>query len=215
MLALWNWWRSAAPVPESSPAAIYYRGLNKLLLCVAAGIGAIVLNAIRVKHWEDGLVARAVGFGILIAGAAFICGVLLGFLFGVPPVSDHAKGSSTGSPDQRQSPPPQTNLEEIADWLTKIILGAGLVQLTKLPHQIWMLSNFVASAIPEDYINNGKTPVPNAPIALAIMGYFSSCGLLYGYIWTRYNVTVSGGVWPMKTSGGMHAENLPPGTPNK
>jgi hypothetical protein len=32
---------------------------------------------------------------------------------------------------------------------------------------------------------------PNPAIALAIMGFFSTCGLLYGYLWTRYEEAVT------------------------
>ena len=28
-------------------------------------------------------------------------------------------------------------------------------------------------------------------MAIAIMGFFSTCGLLYGYIWTRYEEAVT------------------------
>jgi hypothetical protein len=33
----------------------------------------------------------------------------------------------------RLRPHPYTNLEEIADWLTQIILGASLIELTNMP----------------------------------------------------------------------------------
>lgn len=32
---------------------------------------------------------------------------------------------------------------------------------------------------------------PNPPMALAIMGFFSACGLLYGYLWTRFEDAVT------------------------
>ena len=32
---------------------------------------------------------------------------------------------------------------------------------------------------------------PNPAMALAIMGFFSTCGLLYGYLWTRYEEAVT------------------------
>jgi hypothetical protein len=197
-LAAWTWWRTNDNTPEVSvAAAIYSRALHKLLVCVAIGIAAVILNAIREIHWEDGLVARAVGYGTLIAGCAFIAGVLLGFLFGVPPASDTPKtpaGSIQPSDKQSPSQPPQTNLEEIADWLTKIIVGAGLASLGRLPGLIGQLSSFVASGVDPNPKNQ------NPAIALAIMGYFSSCGLLYGYVWTRYKITASSFDSDLKTT---------------
>lgn len=184
-LAAWLWWQNNRPTPALSVAAtIYARALERLLTVVAAGLAALILNANRYQHWQDGLVARAIGFGMMIAGAAFMSGGLLGFLFGSRP---HDPNSADKNP--------QTNLEEIADWLTKIILGAGLVSLTKLPPLLGQFATYMASALGEpnyDSVNPNAFYISpaNPPVALSIMGFFSTCGLLYGYLWTRYQSTV-------------------------
>jgi len=125
----------------------------------------------------------------MIAGAFFIAGALLGYLFGLRPISA-SKGQSGSSP-----PPPPTNLEEIADWLTKLILGAGLVELTRLKGPISDFAAFMAHGLDpapflvQDYLlkHPNENPNPGSPaIALAIMSFFSASGLLYGYLWTRY-----------------------------
>ena len=181
-LTLWCWWQENNKVPELSvAAATYLRALEKLLWCIAIGILAMLTIATRTEHWVEGIVARAIGYGILIAGAAFISGVLLGYLFGLRPTDNSQK--STG----QSSSPPQTNLAEIADWLTKIILGAGLVQLTSMPGPIWKFANLIALGVVED----PKVETPNPAIALAVMAFFSTCGLLYGYLWTRYEDAVT------------------------
>ena len=182
-LTVWCWWQANSKTPELPvKAAIYHRALAKLLWCVAIGILAMISIATRTEHWVEGIVARAIGYGILIAGSAFISGVLAGYLFGLRP-TDNSKKSG----DQSSGPPPQTNLVEIADWLTKIILGAGLVQLTSLPGPIWKFANTMAMGVVED----PRVETPNPAIALAIMGFFSTCGLLYGYLWTRYEDAVT------------------------
>src|SRR5262249_24206531 len=111
-------------------------------------------------------------------------GGLLGILFGVRPVDSKTSGTH-----------PRTNLEEIADWLTKIILGAGLVGLTKLPPLIGQFASYMAEALGEfSYVPSkpGKSErLVNAPITLAVMGFFSTCGLLYGYLWTRYETSIA------------------------
>jgi hypothetical protein len=140
------------------------------------------LNANRWDRWKYGGVARAMGYGALVAGAFFIGGVLLGYLFGLRP--------SSSSPSQPQSSPapPHTNLEEIADWLTKLILGAGLVELTRLRAPIKAFADFMATGVNPPFVLQGE-PIedPGSPaIALAIMSFFSASGLLYGYLWTRY-----------------------------
>lgn len=44
--------------------------------------------------------------------------------------------------DQNAIPDDNTNLEEVSDWLTKIIVGVGLVELKDVPHGIRQLSDF-------------------------------------------------------------------------
>jgi hypothetical protein len=183
-ITIWCWWQERHKTPDLSVnAEIYRRALEKLLWCVAVGLFAMFSAATRQEYWQAHNVARAIGYGILIAGSAFISGVLAGYLFGLRP-TDNSKNSA----NQPSSPPPQTNLVEIADWLTKIILGAGLVQLTRLPGPIWTFAQTMAKGV------SGADPnleTPNPAMALAIMGFFSTCGLLYGYLWTRYEDAVT------------------------
>jgi hypothetical protein len=178
------WWRENHPACELPvEAATYDRATNKVLLCAALGFAALVLNANRRSHWEHGGVARAIGYGAMVSGASFIGGVLLGYLFGLRPASP-AQGAPPNSPA-----PPHTNLEEIADWLTKLFLGAGLVELTSLKGPIRQLSYFMARGADVFWHGpDGKLHVDQGspPIALAIMSFFSASGLLYGYLWTRY-----------------------------
>jgi hypothetical protein len=176
-LAIWCWWQAQEKTPDLSiEAAIYHRALEKLLWCVAIGILAMITVATRTEHWTHGIVGRAIGYGILISGFSFISGVLLGYLFGLRPTDN-----SQQSGDRPLGIHPQTNLAEIADWLTKIILGAGLVQLTRMPTPIWNFAINMAQGV----VAGTREPA-NPAMALAVMGFFSTCGLLYGYLWTRY-----------------------------
>jgi hypothetical protein len=201
-LVAWNYWRSQGEKSAFPPeVASYQQTLRKLMLFVIMGIMAVLFNAIRHEHWMQGLVSRAVGFGILIAGSAFIVGVLFGFLFGFP--GRYSTSRSSGSQAASQSSSDQsvasgrqsrsflynTNLEEISDWLTKVIPGASLVELNKLPPLIFKLSEYMAKAVePQNGLNSTSIPY-NAPVTTAILGYFSCCGLLYGYIYTKYEET--------------------------
>ncbi len=78
---------------------------------------------------------------------------------------------------------PSTNLAEISDWLTKLLLGAGLVSLSHLGGPIGDLINDVAGAL------HSSTAGPNAiqsakVIAGAVMIGFTVLGILGGYIVT-------------------------------
>ncbi len=62
-------------------------------------------------------------FGILsiVGTAAWLAGTVLGFLFGVPRVRAAEPVSDADIP--QTSVVPNTNLEQISDWLTKIIVA--------------------------------------------------------------------------------------------
>lgn len=181
---------------EPPEVATYRQTLDRLLFFAAAGIAAILFNSIRYQHWVEGLVARSAGFGVLVAGAAFIVGVLIGFLFGFPSLSD-----KSGAP---ANPPAKsllydTNLEQISEWLTKVILGASLVELSRLPPLVGDLSRYIAAAVEPGYFHavhvsqasHAAYINSSAPVATAILGYFWCCGMLYGYIYTKYEVVAT------------------------
>jgi hypothetical protein len=200
VLAGVDWWREHRVKRVVPPEiATYYQALQYLLLVVAGGIIGIMFNAVRYEHWVQGIVAKTAGVGILFAGSAFIVGVLLGVLFGFPPAASSSSSQTAGETSGTQSgslpassgtgrpQPPSvfqnTNLQEISDWLTKVIVGASLVELTKLPPLVEQFAAFMAK---------GANPYePSPPVALVILGYFWACGILYGYIWTRYEIAAT------------------------
>lgn len=67
----------------------------------------------------------------LVLAGALAAGGLLGFLFALPrsvTVSGEQQGVSGSWQVQ-----PNTNLEDVSDWLTKIVVGITLVQLAEIP----------------------------------------------------------------------------------
>jgi hypothetical protein len=69
--------------------------------------------------------AEITGISIATAGAAIISGIFFCFLFGVP------KYQASEEEKKKSNYTPSAILGEIADWLTKIIVGLGLVELKK------------------------------------------------------------------------------------
>lgn len=69
-----------------------------------------------------------------------------------------------------------TNLEQISDWLTKIIVGVSLVNSEKIGVAVMEASKEMAHAF------DGE---PMHSLALAILTYFGVIGLLGGYLLTR------------------------------
>jgi hypothetical protein len=78
---------------------------------------------------------------------------------------------------------PSTNLAEISDWLTKLLLGAGLVELTRLGHPLSSLVDAVArglQGVPAGSAVSG-TPVI---VAASILVMYVVLGFLDGYVIT-------------------------------
>jgi hypothetical protein len=144
----------------------FYLGIS-----IAAGVGSIAL------HTGGNSQTREFSAGFLLAGASLFLGVLVGFIFGIPKTS---KPSSDSSPPLKAETNVayslNTNLEDISDWLTKMLIGVGLVQLTAIPGYISRIAAYWESSIGKNF--------PSAYIA-ALIVFFSSAGFLIGYLWTR------------------------------
>lgn len=131
---------------------------------------------------------------LLWSGAWFAVGSFIGFIFGIPRSlsSDTARTDVPSRvPDQ---PTPEaalqaaaasrgpstavnTNLEQISDWLTKIIVGVSLVNSEQIGDIILRAARIMANSI-------GGGPARES-LALAILVYFSVLGVLGGYLLTR------------------------------
>jgi Putative Ig domain len=116
------------------------------------------------------------GVGVLTALAAFLAGCLTGFLFGIPRVVSSGQARLATSSEYA----PSSNLAEVSDWLTKLLLGAGLVQLTRLGAPISHLINKVAAGLHTTTAYSGPATV----LAGAIMFGYVTIGLLDGYVVT-------------------------------
>lgn len=111
----------------------------------------------------------------LVAGGAFLVGGLLGFLFGIPrslagPEAAEERATTGGYR-------PNTNLEQISDWLTKILVGVGLVQFTTFAQHAGDLVTFLGPAL-------GGDPLGES-FAGATLVVYSVSGFLAFYLVTR------------------------------
>jgi hypothetical protein len=114
--------------------------------------------------------------GLLTALAAFMAGCLIGFLFGVPRVVSSGQARFATSSDYS----PSSNLAEVSDWLTKLLLGAGLVQLTHLGAPIGRLISHVGAGLQSSGASSGTATV----MAGAIIFAYAAIGFLDGYVVT-------------------------------
>src|SRR5204862_8287798 len=100
---------------------------------------AIALLAIVIYAWGDWARLAVAG---LVAGGAWVTGGLIGFLFGIPrSLADQDRRGDQSGPSARYQA--NTNLEQISDWLTKILVGVGLVKFTAFARLIVDLVSFL------------------------------------------------------------------------
>jgi hypothetical protein len=111
-----------------------------------------------------------VGSLIFAISASAAAGALIGFLFGIPrALTVKADADSSGFTDN-------TNLEQISDWLTKIIVGVSLVQARDLADGFSEISRLAAAGWGWD---GGAVFAGCILLASALVGFLTS------YIWTR------------------------------
>jgi hypothetical protein len=156
---------------------------NGLLWWSLISLAFVLFGAIGSALNEDCAEARFSRFldvftsSALLAAAAFSIGALLGFIFGIPrtlqqinPESVESRNNVSSATNYRQGV--NTNLEQISDWLTKILVGVGLTQLTDIPKNIWILGSTFS-------VSN------NIPFTVALILNFLICGFFFGYLMTR------------------------------
>ncbi|WP_306208156.1 hypothetical protein [Actinoplanes sp. RD1] len=138
-------------------------------LLAAAGMTAIAIYAVAARD-----TAPVLATGLMLAGAATVVGGLLGFLFGVPRSTAGADGGGVATGRRYRA---NTNLEQISDWLTKILVGVGLVQIGELSRLGGSLVDSIAPAL-------GGTAA-SVPFGAALLCYFAILGFLAGWLLTQ------------------------------
>ncbi len=146
--------------------------------------GFVIGLATLIVLWVTGALPN--GYTVFFwALACFVVGGLLGFLFGIPRVLQ--KGSQVEAPQQKPDPKVgvpthpsyqlvvNTNLDDVSDWFTKIVIGVGLVELRKIPELVRGLAVLIA----------GELGIKQVPFIISVLVYFSTVGFLSGYLTTR------------------------------
>ena len=107
--------------------------------------------------------------GATAAAAALLLGTILGFLFGLP--------RTVVKQDSEALLATNTNLDQISDWLTKILVGLGLVEIGRLAHGLNGLASSLGQAL-----GNGSGA---HTFSIGMLVYSLADGFLVGYLWTR------------------------------
>jgi hypothetical protein len=189
-------WISRIPLLEKLDT---YQMLPRLQIVSLFGVILIFLYSLQ--YWRSpSAVLLVLGIGVIEAGASHVAGFLMGLIFGIPrtpPRQPSAQGASTLAAISSGSPPsssaahdvePNTNLVEISDWLTKILVGVGLVELGKIPLKMQHLASYFAMGLrrcPAGTSVNDLCFQSSESFAMAIIIFFSVSGFLFGYLWAR------------------------------
>ncbi|MEM1406736.1 MAG: hypothetical protein AAGG59_08180 [Bacteroidota bacterium] len=110
----------------------------------------------------------SIGFGALLIGC------LIGFLFGIPKTKAALDKENEDSEFDIRLPNVNTNLEEISDWLTKILIGVGIVELIQLTKYLKQLTSSIA-----------KDSLAPKPLVIGLIAGMGIIGFFTGYLFTR------------------------------
>ncbi|MGI6572203.1 MAG: hypothetical protein ACOX19_01975 [Fermentimonas sp.] len=152
------------------PASIHIFPIALITLGIIACVASALLT---------GAGGGFVGLLLLISITALLAGGLLGFLFGIPKVNRQYAPGDDYAKSRKYFP--NTNLEEVSDWLTKIIIGVGLTQLIRIPEYLRNLATGILNHMECPQLNGNAAH----PILVAVILYFLIAGFIVGYFYTR------------------------------
>jgi hypothetical protein len=167
------------------------RALYMLLLLAVLGIILLLIATLSLPSLRDGI--RFASIGLISALASGALGLSLGLLFGLPTLAARAASLSNANSNSTtpNSPPlstsraqplygDNTSIEQVADWLTKIIIGLGLTQFDAFTERFDATARMVSAAmlgVAEEKAN----PVFGGAL---LLGAFLLC-FLASYLWSR------------------------------
>ncbi len=135
-------------------------------------LGLVGIIAYAAQYTPATVVVSVAGLAALIGLAMFMGGGLMGLVFGIPRSLQEVRSAS-----DQPAYGGNTNLEQISDWLTKILVGVGLTQLRDLPGQVQRLTAYLAPGF--------GGAASSQVFGLALLIYFTVAGFMIGYLSTR------------------------------
>ena len=181
------------PIDTPDPTQL---GRLHLWVFLVAFVGSVLFLVLQ--YWYvEGYTFQKLTTTLMWALACLVSGVGVGFLFGIPRVNQPGRRRAAVTTDPGAAGPSQAarpvtvvaetdqrgysqtvnaNLEEISDWLTKIIVGLGLVELRNIPDHLYSMAQLLASCL-------GETC--SLAMAHALIVWFAVLGFLIGYLATR------------------------------
>ena len=168
----------APPHAESRKLLETPKAMATIGIVMVIGIIGILIYALSTQS-NDHTYSQVSATALLIACASTLVGALLGFLFGVPKTTQRPKKDSPddATKDGTNGIEANTNLEQISDWLTKILVGVGLTQISQATTAIEKFAAYNGPAL------GGGRPGEVCAVSIGIL--YSFCGFLVSFLWAR------------------------------
>jgi uncharacterized membrane protein len=147
---------------QKAPARRTATSVVAVVMLLANFAGFLVISSTGAPH----------PIAYLWAMMCLASGALVGFLFGVPKFNPEAAKEATLRPN--------SNIEVVSDWLTKIIVGVGLVEFHHIGEFLTGISSDLGQAL--------APQTGAASFAKALIVYFFIAGIIQGYLLTRMYV---------------------------
>lgn len=156
------------------------------LIITVGGLSVLSVGGMAILVYQTVISHANVGTTLIWALAFSMSGTAIGFLFAIPKAGSLTASQPNTSADQIGSEQDtgnrntifkvNTNLEEVSDWLTKIVVGLGLIQFQNIDTHVQKLATLVAPGIGGDQFQS---------LAMAMIIFYLVLGFLGGYLLTR------------------------------
>ena len=143
-------------------------------------IGMVVLGLVWIPmvpqlHNQRWVALELAAVGVLLSGA------FVGFLFGLPRLTDAPAASA---PDSVTAAPrslyrPSTNLEQVVDRIATLLAGVALAQIVAIPGYIGQFAQFIDKALGGGEIESAQI------LATGILLYFAPLGFILSFLCTK------------------------------
>jgi hypothetical protein len=160
---------------------------TSIWLCIGTTLGLLIVIIFALTTGLN------LGLLLLWSLAYVVTGGLLGFIFSVPKLISDAKGmianpeNLTDNAKQKASVATlktkvqeNTNLTQISDWLTKVIIGATLVQVRQIPKFVLQVATHMGKGLSTGAFSASNEQAVTASAAIII--FFSVWGFICGYL---------------------------------
>ncbi|GAO44106.1 pYEATS domain-containing protein [Flavihumibacter petaseus] len=156
-------------------------GLFVFLNAVIILLVLLILFAFWAKYSFNQALTAIAGL-LMISGAYLLGGAIVGFLFAIPRSGTFRYKPGNENPNSWYDD--NTNLEEISDWLTKIIVGITLVQFDKIQYLLDVSARSIAASF---LLQDCKSGCAYYSWAYGLIIFFVAIGFVISYLWTRIN----------------------------